>query len=96
MSPEPIAYAATIELSVSDGLSPFDATSLTGLAIVIPGLAAMWAGQSVAQGPARFGIILILWLATSWLALRFGLAREDRMALGGLARRLRLTELKRG
>lgn len=42
------------------------------------------------RGPSRFVSVLILWAATSWLALRFGLAGSDRQALGPLARRLRL------
>ena len=39
---------------------------------------------------ARFAVILLLWAATSWLTLRYGLTREDREALGGLSRRLKL------
>ena len=46
--------------------------------------------ESVTRGPVRFASVLALWAATSWLALRFGLNRPDREALGGLARRLRL------
>jgi hypothetical protein len=41
------------------------------------------------HGPARFACAL-LWAATSWLTLRYGLTRDDRLALGGLSRRLRL------
>jgi hypothetical protein len=33
---------------------------------------------------------MTLWLATSWLTLRYGLTREDRLALGGVSQRLRL------
>ena len=40
--------------------------------------------------PIRFAIILTLWAITSWLTLRYGLTREDREALGGLSRKLKL------
>ena len=85
-----IAYAATLELKVSDGLSPFDRKLMQGLAIAVAGVALMALAESVTRGPVRFASVLALWAATSWLALRFGLNRPDREALGGLARRLRL------
>lgn len=85
-----IAYAAVIELRISEGLSPFDARLLRGLAIALLGVALMAAAAHAARGPLRFGLVLLLWAGTSWLALRFGLVRSDREALGGLARRLRL------
>jgi hypothetical protein len=44
----------------------------------------------MAHGPVRFASVLALWAAASWCALRFGLTRSDREALGGLARVLRL------
>jgi hypothetical protein len=49
------------------------------------GLAALYT-----SGPARFASVLALWAVASWCALRFGLVRGDREALGGLARALRL------
>jgi hypothetical protein len=42
------------------------------------------------RGPARFLSVTGLWAAASWCAVRLGLVRGDREALGGLARRLRL------
>jgi hypothetical protein len=42
------------------------------------------------DGPGRFALVTLLWAATSWCALRFGLVRGDREALGGLSRTLRL------
>jgi O-antigen/teichoic acid export membrane protein len=83
-------YAAAIELRISDGLSPFDYKFLQGLCVALAGVTAMWAVSSVAGGPVRFAGNMTVWAATSWLALRFGLTREDRLALGGLSRRLRL------
>jgi O-antigen/teichoic acid export membrane protein len=83
-------YAATIELRVSDGLSPFGRTLLKGLAIALAGVAVMAAAEHVTSGPVRFLSVLAIWAATSWLALRHGLTRDDRLALGGFSRKLRL------
>jgi O-antigen/teichoic acid export membrane protein len=85
-----IAYAATIELRVSDGLSPFDRKLFQGLGIALLGVGLMALAEALFSGPLRFATVLSLWAATSWLALRFGLNRADREALGGIARRLRL------
>ncbi len=85
-----IAYAATLELRLSDGLSPFDRKLFQGLGLALAGVALMALAQAHSSGPARFVAVLALWAATSWVALRFGLGRGDREALGGLARRLRL------
>ena len=83
-------YAAAIELRASDDLSPFDRKLFQGLAVALAGVAAMGLVYAYASGPVRFGVNLALWAATSWLGLRYGLTREDRLALGGLSRRLRL------
>jgi O-antigen/teichoic acid export membrane protein len=83
-------YAAAIELRITGGLSPFDYKFFQGLGVALAGVAAMWAVSSVAGGPVRFAGNMTVWAITSWLALRFGLTREDRLALGGLSRRLRL------
>ncbi|HEX8644004.1 MAG TPA: lipopolysaccharide biosynthesis protein [Allosphingosinicella sp.] len=84
------AYAATIELRISDRLSPFDRKLFVGLAVAAAGFGAMGLAEYLATGPIRFASILLLWAVTSWLAMRYGLTREDRLALGGLSRRLRL------
>ncbi len=84
------AYAATIELTVSDRLSPFDRKLFLGLAIALTGVGAMALAEAHSSGPARFASVLALWAAASWCALRFGLTRSDREALGALSRRLRL------
>ena len=39
-----------------------------------------------AGGPLRFASNMLLWVITSWFTLRYGLTREDRLALGGLSR----------
>lgn len=83
-------YAAAFELRISDRLSPFDRKLFQGLALALAGVAAMALVEYLTGGPLRFVSNLALWAATSWLALRYGLTREDRQALGGLSRRLRL------
>ena len=85
-----IAYAATIELRISDGLTPFDHKLFQGLAAGLAGLGLMYAATRFLGGPARFSVLLILWGAASWSALRVGLTRSDRAALGGFSRVLRL------
>ena len=84
------AYAAMVELGVSDGVSPFDRHLFQGLALALVGLAAMWGATLLLGGPVRFGALMLLWPATSWFTLRYGLTREDREGLGGFARRFRL------
>ena len=83
-------YAAAVELKLSDGLSPFGYKLFQGLGIALAGVALMALVEYLTGGPVRFVANLLLWAATSWLALRYGLTREDRLALGGLSRRLRL------
>ncbi len=83
-------YAAAIELRISDGLSPFGRKLFQGLAIALGGIALMAAWSLAFGGPVRFAGNMTLWALTSWLALRHGLTRDDRLALGGLSRRLRL------
>jgi O-antigen/teichoic acid export membrane protein len=84
------AYAATIELQISDGVSPFDLKLVQGLAIALVGIGAMAGAEWLFDGPARFVTLMILWPVISWFTLRYGLTREDREGLGGLARKLRL------
>jgi O-antigen/teichoic acid export membrane protein len=83
-------YAATIQLQLSDGLNPFDRKLLQALALALAGVALMALAERLLHGPARFAACTLIWAITSWLTLRYGLTREDRLALGGLSRRLRL------
>ncbi|WP_167737621.1 lipopolysaccharide biosynthesis protein [Sphingomonas parva] len=85
-----IAYAATLELQLSDRLSPFDRKLFQGLAAALAGDGLMATAEYWLDGPVRFGLVTCLWAGTSWLALRFGLTRPDRQALGKLSRKLRL------
>jgi O-antigen/teichoic acid export membrane protein len=84
------AYVATLELQLSDGLSPFDRKLLRGLVVAVIGVGFMAVAAHYLHGPVRFALVTLLWGAASWLALRFGLLRSDREALGGLATKLRL------
>ncbi|HEX5182589.1 MAG TPA: oligosaccharide flippase family protein [Allosphingosinicella sp.] len=84
------AWAATLELRLSDRLSPFDRKLFLGLGTALAGCAAMALAERLTHGPARFASVLLLWAAASWTALRLGLTRTDREALGGFARMLRL------
>ena len=86
-----VAYAATLELKLSDGLSPFDRKLLSGLAAGATGLVMMAMAEDLARGPVRFAAILLLWALTSWCALRFGLTRSDREALGRFSQWLKLS-----
>lgn len=85
-----IAYAATLELRLTEGMSPFDMKLFWGLFVALLGVALMGLAAYWTSGPLRFGSVLLLWALASWCALRFGLVRGDREALGGLARTLRL------
>jgi O-antigen/teichoic acid export membrane protein len=82
--------AATAELAISDRLWPFDYKLAQGLGLALAGVAGMGLVAAFAGGPVRFVGVALLWAATSWLTLRYGLTRSDREALGALSRRLRL------
>ncbi|MEA3015450.1 MAG: hypothetical protein QOI38_172 [Sphingomonadales bacterium] len=84
------AWAATIELKLSDGLSPFDRKLFQGLGVALLGVALIGLADRLLAGPAGFAVMLGLWAATTWLALRYTLTRDDRLGLGGFARTLRL------
>ena len=84
------SYAATVELQISDRLSPFDYKLFQGLGLALGGVLLMALAERASHGPVRFALVLAVWGATSWLTLRYGLTRPDREALGGLSRRLRL------
>jgi O-antigen/teichoic acid export membrane protein len=84
------AYLATLELRISDRLSPFDAKLFAALGLALVGVGLMAGAEATTSGPARFVAVLAIWAGTSWVALRYGLTRGDREALGGFGRRLRL------
>jgi hypothetical protein len=83
-------YLAVVELGMSDGVSPFDRWIARGIVIALAGLAAMWFAEFLFDGPVRFVTLVLVWLATSWIAMRYGLPLEDRVGLGKFSRTLRL------
>ncbi|MFL6846443.1 MAG: lipopolysaccharide biosynthesis protein [Allosphingosinicella sp.] len=85
-----IAYAATLELQLTEGLTPFDRKLFLGLFVALAGVAVMGLAADWTRGPIRFASVTLLWAAASWSAVRFGLVRGDREALGALARKLKL------
>jgi O-antigen/teichoic acid export membrane protein len=84
------AYAAVLELRRSDGLWPFEYRLFQGLGIALAGVLVMAGAEWLLNGPVRFALVTAIWAATSWCALRYGLMRGDREALGGVSRKLRL------
>lgn len=88
-----IAWAATLELRIADGLVAFDRQAITTLGVTLAVSALLWiAGMALAPfgAPVRAIGLLILFLPALWAALRLGLPATDREALGRPARRLRL------
>lgn len=87
------AWAAAIELKLTENLGLLDGRLARGIAIALIGALLMAAIGMLADplgARPRAAILLLLLPATLWTALRYGLDREDRLAFGGLARRLRL------
>jgi O-antigen/teichoic acid export membrane protein len=85
-----IAYMATLELQLTERLSPFDRKLFLGLGTALAGVALMALAADLTRGPLRFASVTFLWALASWCAVRLGLVRGDREALGALARTLRL------
>ena len=85
------AVAAAAEVRIVDGLSPVDRRMAVILAVIAAGTALMVAASIVPHGIVHFLIVgVALLLGTAWTALRLGLPREDRLALGRLGRIARL------
>lgn len=86
-----IAWAATVELRLSDGLAAFDAAALKTLAAALIAVALLWGlGALPVPAPARALLLFAAFWPLTWGALRWGLPPEDRAALGRTGRRLRL------
>ncbi|MBS0503932.1 MAG: oligosaccharide flippase family protein [Proteobacteria bacterium] len=86
-----IAWAATLELRITDGLVAFDREAIGALAATLAAAILLWAaGSLLSPAPIRaVGLLLLFWPA-QWAVLRFGLPLSDRQALGKTARKLRL------
>ncbi|WP_414902718.1 lipopolysaccharide biosynthesis protein [Sphingomonas flavalba] len=87
-----IAWMASIELRISDGLSAFDRGTWRALAAagLAAGLLVALAFIVPRPAPLRATLLLIAFFPALWIGLRAGLNGEDRRALGPVARRLRL------
>ena len=92
-----IAFLSVWQLSRMEKLQPFDGSfirllcgaSLACLVILI-------AGVFTSSAPAYVNgiVILSVYLAAIWMSVRFALPKNDRVALGKLGRRLRLSPRK--
>ena len=80
-----IAWAATIELRVSEGLVAFDAPALRALAVAGAAAGLLWTAGALAESqaaPMRAALLFAIFWPLLWATLRFGLLRADREALG--------------
>jgi O-antigen/teichoic acid export membrane protein len=88
-----IAWAATVELRIADGLVAFERHAFAVLAVALLACSVLWLaglGLEPLGNPVRSVSLLLLFWPTLWVVLRFGLPRDDRQALGSVAQRLRL------
>lgn len=87
------AWAAVLELRISDGLTPFGNGFWRSAALGLSSVALLWiAGELLAPlgAPLRaIGLFLLFW-PLLWAGLKYGLDAGDKTALGKLGRRLRL------
>ena len=88
-----IAWAAVIELAISDRLHPFDLQFARGALAGLAGLGVLALVGLLLEplgAPVRAAGIGLLLLPLCWLTLRIGLDRADREALGKFAHALHL------
>ncbi len=87
------AWAAVIELKLSDRLTPFGEDFWRAVVIGAASIALLWlAGEALAPFGARvraLGLLLLFW-PLLWVGLKFGLDTNDKEALGKFGRKLRL------
>jgi O-antigen/teichoic acid export membrane protein len=89
-----IAWAATLELRIADGLVAFDRAAVVTLAAALAAAGVLWAiGLALAPAPVRAIGLLLLFFPALWATLRFGLPASDLQALGKVARRLKLVSV---
>ncbi|WP_373487005.1 hypothetical protein, partial [Blastomonas sp.] len=87
------SWSAVAELWVVEGLGPFDAYFVRALLIGVAGLGVFWAAAwALADLPAvaSASVYAALVLPLIWLGLKLALDRDDKLALGGIGRLLRL------
>jgi O-antigen/teichoic acid export membrane protein len=86
-----VAWLASLELRISDGLSVFDRGTWRALGAGLLSVILLAAvGFVPFAAPVRATLLLVAFFPALWLGLRVGLGREDRLALGKVGRRLRL------
>ena len=87
------AWAAVVELKLSDKLTPFGAGFWRAVAIGAASVGLLWmAGEALAPFGARvraLGLFVLFW-PLLWAGLKFGLDAPDKAALGKFGQRLRL------
>jgi O-antigen/teichoic acid export membrane protein len=91
-----IAWAATVELRITDGIMAFETPAIVTLAVTLAVSGGLWAiGSALAPfgAPVRAIGLLLSFFPALWMTLRFGLPPGDRQALGKTARKLRLVSV---
>ncbi len=87
------AWAAVVELKVSDGLSPFGSGFWRAVGLGAATIGLLWlAGIALAPlgAPIRaVGLFALFW-PLLWAGLKLGLEQDDKAALGKMGRRLKL------
>lgn len=83
------AWAAVVELRCLHGWRAMKGLWRC-LAIAALESVIMAIGVAVLAGVLRFAFLIVVWVVSTWIALRWGLEREDRHAFGSWATRLRL------
>ena len=87
------AWAAVVELMVSDRLSPFGSGFWRAAAAGVSVVGALWLlGEALSAfgAPVRAISLLLLFWPVLWLGLVYGLPKDDKAALGKFGKRLRL------
>jgi O-antigen/teichoic acid export membrane protein len=88
-----IAWAASVELRIADGIAAFDSEAIRALALALLVSVCMWVlGEALHPfgAPVRAAGLLLLFWPALWATLRAGLPLADRQALGKAGRRVKL------
>ena len=91
-----IAWAATVELRLADGLVAFDRQAVAVLLATLVASGLLWGAGTIMVplgAPLRAVALLLLFWPALWAVLRYGLPESDRLALGKAARKLRLVSV---
>jgi O-antigen/teichoic acid export membrane protein len=88
-----IAWAATLELRIADGVVAFDGAAVRALTVAALVSAVLWALGAALEpfgARARALVLLLSFAPALWAVLRFGLPRADRQSLGKAGRKFKL------